>query len=267
MHKLPIIPYNLRKRTTKQKPSKSKPMNTLTPGSSNLQNTLTPSPNPFLLSTSTSQNIQLSPSISSSPSVNPPNPSTTTLSLTNLEPAVALTSSPQNLNTALSTVDNLLAFETTAKIKLCNTPVEIYVPTTTNCKEPIVPLSQPARSSPIPITTNAEQNFSGVDTWAQNLPSPQTYPQLNQAQTFPNAHYTSRQPSQSHFLLPNQQLTPFIHSANVSLPPFWESTVELWFSTAEHAFRANGIFNEHKRSSLVLGALDIKMIKKIQNVV
>ena len=76
------------------------------------------------------------------------------------------------------------------------------------------------RSPPISITTNAEQNLSGIETWTQNLPSPQTYPKLNQAQTFPNAHYASRQPPQSNFLFPNQQPTPFIHSANVSLPPF-----------------------------------------------
>ena len=111
MHKLSIIPYSLRKRTTKQKPSKSKPMTTLTPGSSNLQHIITPSPNPPLLPTSTSQNIQLSPSISTFPQVNPPNPSTTTHSLTNAEPAVAFASSPENLNTALTTEDNLLAFK------------------------------------------------------------------------------------------------------------------------------------------------------------
>ena len=73
---------------------------------------------------------------------------------------------------------------------------------------------------PIPITTNAEQNLSGVETWVQNLPSPQTFPQLNQAQTFPYVHCASRQLPQSNFPLPNQQLTPFIHSANISLPHF-----------------------------------------------
>ena len=164
-------------------------MTILTPVSSNLQNTIAPSPNPPLSPTSTSRNIQSSPSIATSPPVNPPNPSTTTLSLTNPEPAVALTSSPQNLNTALSTVDNLLAFEDHYENEfLQHHPVETYVPTTTNCYEPIIPLSQPIRSQPIPITTNTEQNLSGIETWARNLPSPQTYPQLNQAQSFPNAH-------------------------------------------------------------------------------
>ena len=86
-------------------------MTSLTPSSSKLQNTITPSANPPLLPTSTSQHIQSSPSISTSPPVNPPNSSTITLSLTNPEPAVAFANSPQNLNTALSTVDNLLAFE------------------------------------------------------------------------------------------------------------------------------------------------------------
>ena len=52
-----------------------------------------------------------------------------------------------------------------------------------------------------------------------------------------------------------------------NLPPFQELNVELWFSTAEYVFRANGIFNEHKRFSLVLGTLDIKMIQKILHVV
>ena len=134
-------------------------MTTLIPGSSNLQNTITPSPNPPLSPTSTSQNIQI---------------------------AAAFASSPQNLNAALSTVDNLLAFEDHYENESPQHPtVETYVPTTTNCNEPIIPLSQPTRSPPIPITTNAEQNLSGIETWAQNLPSPQTYPQLNQAQTFP----------------------------------------------------------------------------------
>ena len=144
MHKLPIIPYSLRKRTTKQKPSKSKPITTLTPGSSTLQNTITPSPKTPLSPTSTSQNIQLSPSTSTSPPVNPPNPYTTTLSLTNPEPAVAFASFPQNLNTALSTVDNLLAFEDHYENESLQHPdVETYVLTTTNCNEPITPLSQP----------------------------------------------------------------------------------------------------------------------------
>ena len=69
---------------------------------------------------------------------------------------------------------------------------------------------------PIPIATNAEQNLSDVETWAQNLPSPQTFPQLNQAQTFPYVHYASGQLPRLNFPLPNQQLTPFIHSANFS---------------------------------------------------
>ena len=138
MHKLPIIPYNLRKHTTKQKPSKSKPMTTLTPGSSNLQNTITPSPNPTLSPTSTSQNIQSSPSISTSPPVNPTNSSTTTLSLTNPKPAVAFASSPQNLDTAPSTEDNLLAFEDHYENEfLQHPPVETYLPTTTNCNKPM----------------------------------------------------------------------------------------------------------------------------------
>ena len=87
-------------------------MTTLIPCSSNLQDTITPLPNSLSSPTSTRQNIQLSPPISTSRSVNPPiflNPST--LSLTRPEPAVALTSSSQNLRTALSTADNLLAFE------------------------------------------------------------------------------------------------------------------------------------------------------------
>ena len=146
-------------------------------------------------------------------------------------------------------------------------PIEPYAPTTSTCNEPIISLNQPTCSPPIPITTNAEQNLSGLETWARNLPSPQTFSQLNQALTFSNAHYASRQPPQSNSLWLNQQPAPFTHSANVSLPPFWELNVELWFSTAEHAFPANGIFNEHKRFSLVLGALDIKMIQKIQHVV
>ena len=153
-------------------------------------------PSPITNQHLTLQNIQSSPSISTSPPVNPPNPSTTILSLLNPEPSVAFASSPQNLNTAPSTVDNLLAFEDHYENEsLRHHDVETYVPTTTNCNEPIIPLSQPTCSAPIPITTNAEQNLSGIKTWAQNLPSPQTYLKLNQAQTFPNALYTSTQTS------------------------------------------------------------------------
>ena len=268
MHKLPIIPYNLRKRSTKQKPSKLKPMTTPTSSTSNLQDAIIPTTNSLPSPTSTSQNIQLSPPISTSPSVNPPNSPTTNFSLTHPEPTVALSSSPQNLCTALPTVENLLASEDQYENEfLQHPPIETYAPTTSTCNEPIISLNQPTRSPPIPITTNAEQNLSGLETWARNLPSPQTFPQLNQAQTFPNAHYASRQPPQSNSPWLNQQPAPFTHSANVSLPPFWESNVELWFTTAEHAFTANGIFNEHKRFSLVLGALDIKMIQTIQHVV
>ena len=111
MHKLPIIPYNLRKRSTKQKPSKLKPMTTPTPSTSNLQDATIPTTNSLPSPTSTSQNIQLSPPISTSPSVNPPNPPPTNFSLTHPEPTVALSSSPQNLCTALPTVENLLASE------------------------------------------------------------------------------------------------------------------------------------------------------------
>ena len=111
MHKLPIILYNLRKRSTKQKPSKLKPMTTPTSTTSNLQDAIIPTTNSLPSPTSTSQNIQLSPPISTSPSVNPPNPPTTNFSLTHPKPTVALSSSPQNLCTALPTVENLLASE------------------------------------------------------------------------------------------------------------------------------------------------------------
>ena len=86
-------------------------MTTPTPSTSNLQDAITPTTNSLPSPTSTSQNIQLSPPISTSPSVNPPNPPTTNFSLTHAEPTVALSSSPQNLCTALPTVENLLASE------------------------------------------------------------------------------------------------------------------------------------------------------------
>ena len=153
----------------------------------------------------------------------------------------------------------------------CNTPpVKTYVPTTTNCDEPIIPLSHQPVNQPVPhpfqLLPMPNKLFQALKL-GRKTHSPQTYPQLNQAQTFSNAHYACRQPPQPNFPLPNQHPTPFIYPANVSLPTFWESTVKLWFSTAEHTFRANGIFNEHRCFSLVLGALDIKMIQKIQHVV
>ena len=117
------------------------------------------------------------------------------------------------------------------KMNFCNIPPSNpYAPTTSTCNEPIISLNQPTRSPPIPITTTAEQNLSGLETWARNLPSPQTFPQLNQALTFPNAHYASRQPPQSNSPWLNQQPAPFTHSANVSLPPFWESVLSILLS-------------------------------------
>ena len=54
---------------------------------------------------------------------------------------------------------------------------------------------------------------------------------------------------------------------NITLPAFWPSNVELWFTIAEHTFAANGIFGENKRFSLVLNALELKQIQSIQHVI
>ena len=187
--KLPVISYNLRKRTTKQKPAKSKPITTFTPGSSNLQNTVTPSPYyPSSSPTNTSQNIQLSIPISTSPSVNSPNPPTTAFPQSYLEPAVALTSSPQNLRTANSTVDNLLALKDQYENQFQRHPsVEPYVPTTSTCNKPIISLGQPTCSQQFQVLPMQNKVFQTT-----KLAFTSNVSQLNRAQTFPNAHYASR---------------------------------------------------------------------------
>ena len=102
----------------------------------------------------------------------------------------------------------------------------------------------------------------GVETWPQNLTSP-PISRSNQPQINPFTQAASQYPQP----LFSDNFDPQFRSSNVSLPSFWDSNVELWFATVEHAFSANRIFDEHKRFSLVLSALDLKYIQKIQHVV
>jgi len=111
-----------------------------------------------------------------------------------------------------------------------------------------------ANNAPVFNTSPVQfQNSTGIETWAQNLRQPQN-PMASNPFEIPIEQ--SQILSQTNF--PNQ---------NVSLPSFWQSDAELWFATAEKIFTANQIFNEQKRFSIILNSLELKHVKKVQDVV
>ena len=135
---------------------------------------------------------------------------------------------------------------------------------TTAGTSPIFSVPQSLHEPLVTTVSNYGLNSTGVgvETWAQNLTSP-PISHSNQPQINPFTQSASQYPQP----LFSDNSDPQFRSSNVSLPSFWDSNVELWFATVEHAFSANGIFDEHKRFSLVLSALDLKYIQKIQHVV
>ena len=114
-------------------------------------------------------------------------------------------------------------------------------------------------------TSNAGQITSSIENWAQNLISP------HQSQLNSLNQYGLRDPdlvrSYRESIFSPNQLEPHSHYSNVSLPPFYNSKVELWFATAEHTFAANGIFNKYKRFSMVTKFPRLKFIQKVQHIV
>ena len=138
------------------------------------------------------------------------------------------------------------------------------LPVTTVVTSPI--FSEPqSRHEPLVTTrSNYSKNSTGVgvETWAQNLTSP-PISRSNQPQINPFTQAASQYPQP----LFTDNSDPQFCSSNVSFPSFWDSNVELWFATVERAFSANEIFNTHKRFSLVLSALNLKYIQKLQRVV
>jgi len=85
--------------------------------------------------------------------------------------------------------------------------------------------------------SNARHNSCGIETWAQNLVTP-----LISCPNPPEPYYNSgAQISQP--LFSADQFEPCV-STNITLLPFWESDVKLWFATVEQAFIVNGISSE-----------------------
>ena len=101
-----------------------------------------------------------------------------------------------------------------------------------------------------PTTSNARQNTTSVKNWVQNLISPHQPQHIQPESNGFQDPYPVRQ-YRSSFLSSNRFET-HTHYSNLSLPLFWNSDVGLWFANAELTFSANGIFDKHKRLSMVL---------------
>ena len=52
----------------------------------------------------------------------------------------------------------------------------------------------------------------------------------------------------------------------IELPKFWESDIPLWFTTIENTFRLRNIYNETQRYELLLTALDLRYLQKLEHV-
>jgi len=126
------------------------------------------------------------------------------------------------------------------------------MPTFTNFNDPLVSLYRPSRNFPTTTTTMAGQDTSGIEAWAQALASPPNPSRYNLVPTFLSDYNApsrpqqdipqpNRQTQQPSLPISGQHAASYMPSANVTFPPFWESNVELWFSTAEHLVSANGI--------------------------
>ena len=270
MHKLPI-PYNLRKFATKAKMSKESHGNIsapLTPSCSTIQKDLTSAePSNAITSsaalTNDTDHHLLPPPTEPLIPVSASSPSTQTQPLASL-PQISV-SSPAVIENQLGS--SLLQENAVSLPSHYETPG-----LSATMSSPIFPVHQQHPTSSITTSSNSGQDVTGIETWAQgllsqNLVSPPNHSQANDIAVCPLNQRTTRDWAQPQYPMLNPQTTSFIPSPNVSLPPFWEHNVELWFATAEHAFSASGVFNEHKRFSLVLSALDLKIIQKIQNVI
>ena len=97
-------------------------------------------------------------------------------------------------------------------------------------------------------TPHSSSSNTGIETWAQNLTTPHLYPS---PQTFD-------------FSVP-----PIINQSppiNLKLPSFWEDDTELWLAAVDHHILSN-ICAEQKSFSAMLGALDYRVIRKVQHII
>ena len=283
-------PYSLRKFTkTKSKMSQLKNPVSVPISTPVVTTTLfsqTPTTINDILTPSTSQNLSHVPSSQpetnfppSSPALDSPlnSPLQSTQSqatvLETFQPVTTLPENPQYFSITSSVATSILCdFDPQRNVQISRSitqlaPKSLYLeplPVTAVGTSPIFSVPQSLHELLVTTVSNYGMNSTGVgvETWAQNLTSP-PISHSNQPQINPFTQAASQYPQP----LFSDNSNPQFRSSNVSLSSFWDSNVELWFATVEHAFSANGIFNEHKRFSLILSALDLKYIQKVQHVV
>ena len=120
---------------------------------------------------------------------------------------------------------------------------DILTRTRTPISEPIYTLSF---SSSTPHSSGSNTR---IETWARNSTTPILHPS---SQTF------------------NFSAPPTINQSlpiNLKLPSFWEDDIELWLAAVDHQFVLSNICTEQRRFSAMLGALDYRVIHKVQHII
>ena len=161
-------------------------------------------------------------------------------------PVSSTASSASCSNNLITPATNLLStnFSTTANtISQARIADSSLALTHTLISEPIY------TSSSSSSTPHSSTSTTGIETWAQNLTTPNLHPS----------------PRTFNFSASN----PFNQSPpiNLKLPSFWEDDIELWLAAVDHQFLLSNISTEQKRFSAILSALDYQVIRKVQNII
>ena len=108
------------------------------------------------------------------------------------------------------------------------------------------PIYTSSSSSSTPYSSSSN---TGIETWAQNLTTPNLHPS----------------PRTFNFSAPHtiNQSPPI----NLKLPSFWEDDIELWLAAVDHQFILSNISTKQKRFSAMLSALDYQVIRKVQYII
>ena len=161
-------------------------------------------------------------------------------------PVSSTASSASCSNNLITPATNLLStnFSTTANtISQARIADSSLALTHTLISEPIY------TSSSSSSTPHSSTSTTGIETWAQNLTTPNLHPS---PRTF---NFSSSNPF--------NQSPPI----NLKLPSFWEDDIELWLAAVDHQFLLSNISTEQKRFSAILSALDYQVIRKVQNII
>ena len=108
------------------------------------------------------------------------------------------------------------------------------------------PIYTSSSSSSTPHSSSSNTN---IETWAQNLTTPNLHPS-------PQTFNFSAPPTIN-------QLPPI----NPKLPSLWEDDIELWLAAVDHQFILSNISTEQKHFSAMLSALDYQVIRKLQHII